>query len=150
MSPPIGDDVAEIDPDPKGNTLVFGHLRAAVRHRALDLDGAAHGIDDARKLHQHAVAGGLDDATVMLPDFRVDEFATMRLQPIDGTFLIGSHQPRITRHIGGQDGRKPARRGRSYGLTRSSLVIGDAAVDECAPLGHLSASPVRGTRRNQP
>jgi len=25
--------------------------------------------DDARKFHQHAVAGGLDDAAVMLGDF---------------------------------------------------------------------------------
>ncbi len=101
----VGDDVAEIDPDPKGNALVLGHLGVAVRHRPLDLDGAAHRIDDARKFHQHAVAGGLDDAPVMLPDFRVDELAAMRLQAVEGAFLVRSHQPRITRHIGGEDRR---------------------------------------------
>jgi hypothetical protein len=65
----------------------------------------------------------------------------MRLEAVEGTLLIRSHQPRITRHIGGEDCRKSARRSRGYGLTRSSPVIGDAAVDECAPFGHLSAPP---------
>jgi hypothetical protein len=31
----------------------------------------AHRVDDARKLHQHAVAGGLDDAPSVLGDFRI-------------------------------------------------------------------------------
>ena len=75
----VGDHVAEIDPDAKGNAFVLGHLRVAVRHRPLDLGGAAHRIDDARKFHQHPVAGGLDDATVMLRDFRVDQLAAVRL-----------------------------------------------------------------------
>jgi hypothetical protein len=87
---------------------------------------------------------------MMLPDLRVDELATMRLQAIEGALLIGPHQPRVTRHVGGEDRHKSARRSRGYGLTRSSSVIGDAAVDDCAPFGHLSAPPVRGTRRNQP
>jgi len=102
------------------------------------------------KFHQHAVSGGLDDAPVMLPDLRVDELATMRLQAVEGALLIRSHQPRVPRHIRGEDCHKSARRSRGYGLTRSSSVIGDAAVDDCAPFGHPSAPPVRGTRRNQP
>jgi hypothetical protein len=110
----VGDHVAEIDPDPKGNALVLGHLRAAVRHRPLDLDGAAHRIDDARKFHKHAVAGGFDDPPVMLPDLRVDELATMRLQAVEGAFLIRSHQPRVPRHIRCQDRRQAACRHRVY------------------------------------
>jgi hypothetical protein len=94
---------------------------------------------------QHAGASGLDDAPVMLPDFRVDEIAAVRLQAVEGAFLIRSHQPRVTRHIGGEDRRKAARCSRGYDLTRSSPVIGDAAVDESAPFGHLSAPLVRGT-----
>jgi hypothetical protein len=49
----------------------------------LDLDGAANRIDDARKFDQHAVAGSLDDASVMLPNFRIDEFPAMRLQTVE-------------------------------------------------------------------
>ena len=108
----VGDDVAEVDPDAKGDAFVFGRLGVAVDHRPLDLDRATHRIDDAGKFHQHAVAGGLDDASVMLPDLRVDELATMRLQAVEGALLIRSHQPRITRHIGGEDRRKTARRSR--------------------------------------
>ena len=78
----IGDEVAEIDPDPKGDAFVFRHLGIALEHRPLDLDGATHRIDDAREFDQHAVAGGLDDAAVMLADFRVDKLAAMRLQAL--------------------------------------------------------------------
>jgi hypothetical protein len=56
----------------------------------LDLDGAAHRIDDARKLHQHAIAGSLDDAAVMFPDFRIDKLAAVRLQAIEGTLFVRS------------------------------------------------------------
>jgi hypothetical protein len=34
-----------------------------------------HRIDDARKFDKHAVAGGLDDAAVMLADLRIEEVA---------------------------------------------------------------------------
>src|ERR1700730_13512517 len=130
----VSDDVAEIDPDAKGNAFVLGHLRAAVRHCPLDLDGAAHRIDDAGKFHQHPVAGGLDDAPVMLPDLRVDERAAMRFQAVVGALLIRPHP------AAGAP-RKPPRRSRGYGLTRSSSVIGDAAVDECAPFGTCQPRP---------
>jgi hypothetical protein len=82
----------------------------------LDLDRAPHSVDDARKLDQHAVAGGLDDAPVMLPDFRIDELAAMRLQAVEGAFLVRSHQPRITGHVRCEDRREAAHRGRSYGF----------------------------------
>ncbi len=45
------------------------------------------------KFHQHAVAGGLDDAAAVLPDLRVDELAPMRLEAFEGPFLVRSHQP---------------------------------------------------------
>jgi hypothetical protein len=82
---------------------------------------------------QHAVASGLDDAPVMLPDFRVDEIAAVRLQAVEGAFLIRSHQPRITRHIGGEDRGKAARRSRRYGLTRSSPEIGGPRSTNARP-----------------
>ena len=86
----------------------------------------------------------------MLPNFQVDELAAVRLQAAEGAFLIRAHQPRVTGHIGGEDCRKSARRSRSYGLTRSSPAIADAAVDGCAPFGHLLANLVGGISYNQP
>jgi hypothetical protein len=131
----IGDDIAEVDPDAKRDAFVLGRRSVAVDHRALDLGGTSDCIEDAQEFHQHAVAGGLDDAPVMLPDFRIDKLATMRLQAIEGALLIRSHQPRVAGHIRGQDRRKPARRSRSYGLTRSSPVIDDGRGRRMRALG---------------
>jgi hypothetical protein len=36
-------------------------------------------------------------------DLRVDQLATMRLEAIERAFLVGPHQPRIARHIGGEN-----------------------------------------------
>ena len=69
--------------------------------------------------HQHAVVGGLDDAPVVLGDPRIDKFAPQRLEAFERPFLVRPHQPRISRHIGGQD------RG------------------ETAALGHPSGNPAR-------
>ena len=72
-------------------------------HCLLHRDRAAHRIDDAGKLHQQAVAGGLDDAAVVLGDLRIEELAAQRLEAFERPFLVRPHQPRIPRHIGGQD-----------------------------------------------
>jgi hypothetical protein len=71
--------------------------------RLLHLDRAAHRIDDAGKLHQQAVAGGFHDAAVMLGDLRIEELAAQRLEAFERAFLVRPHQPRIPRHIGGED-----------------------------------------------
>ena len=76
-------------------------------HLALDLDGAAHRIDDADELGQQAVAGGLDDASAVLGDLGIDEFAAMCLQSGKGALLVGTHQPAVAGDIDGQDGRQP-------------------------------------------
>jgi hypothetical protein len=39
-------------------------------------DGAAHSIDDTPELDQQPVAGGLDEATLVFGDFRIEELAT--------------------------------------------------------------------------
>jgi hypothetical protein len=64
---------------------------------------AAHRIDDAREFHQHAVAGGLDDAAMMFTDFRIEELAAQRFEAFESALLVRSHQQRIPRHIGGKD-----------------------------------------------
>src|SRR5262249_10099503 len=79
----VDDDSAEIDPDPKDNAPVFGDPGIAVDHRTLQLDRAADGIDDAREFHQHAVAGGLDEAAAMLLELRVEELAAKSFEAIE-------------------------------------------------------------------
>src|SRR5712671_7462031 len=79
------------------NGIALGHL-------ALHSDRATYRVDDARKLDQHAVARGLDDASAMLGDLGIDQFAPMRLQPSKGPFLIGTHEPAVTGDIRGENG----------------------------------------------
>jgi hypothetical protein len=71
------------------------------------LDGAADGIDDAGELDQQP-AGGLDDATAMLSDLGIGQFAAQRGQRSMRALLIRAHQPRIAGDIGSEDGGQPA------------------------------------------
>ena len=97
--------------------LSAGDTGVALGHRLLHLDRAAHRIDDAGELDQQAVAGGLDDAAVVLGDLRVDQLAAERFEPFERAFLVRPHQPRIARHIGGED------RGEAAGLVHASRNI---------------------------
>ena len=76
----IRDDVAEVDPDTKPNAPLVGNLHFAVEHAALHLNGAAHRVDDARKLCKQPITGGLDDTAAMPLDLRVDQLPSMRLE----------------------------------------------------------------------
>src|SRR5216684_238059 len=44
-----------------------------------------------------------DDAAVVLGDFRIEELAAQRFEAFECPFLIRPHEPRIPRHIGGED-----------------------------------------------
>jgi hypothetical protein len=99
----LDDDVTEIDPDPEADPAVLRHSGLAVDHRPLQLGGAAHRVDDAREFGQKPVAGGLYDAAGVLADLRVDELAAPRFQALVRALLVPAHQPRIARHISGED-----------------------------------------------
>ena len=71
----LDDDVAEIDADAEFDAAVLRHVGVALAHPALDFGGAGDRVHDARELHQHAVAGQLDDAPLMLGDLGVDQLA---------------------------------------------------------------------------
>ena len=75
-------------------------------HFPLQLDRAAHGVDDAGELGKEAVAGRLDDATAMLGDFGIAEFAANRTQRRESALFVRAHQPRIAGDIDRQNGRQ--------------------------------------------
>ena len=97
------------------NSIRFSGGMAALRSAiaALHLDRAAHRIDDAGELDQEAVAGVLDDAAAVLGDLRIDQLAQVRLEALVRALLIRPHQPRVARHIGGEDRGEAADRGHS-------------------------------------
>jgi hypothetical protein len=65
----------------------------------LNRNRASHGIDGARELDQHAIAGGLDYTAVILGDSRIDDLAPVRLQGSKRADLISTHQARVTGDI---------------------------------------------------
>ena len=104
----LDDDVADIDAD----TELDAGRRPARRHCArpspLHFDGAAQRIDDAAELDEQPVTGGLDEAAVVLGDFRIEQLAPQRPERLEGAALVRADQPRIARHIGGKDRGKTA------------------------------------------
>ena len=95
------------------NAPVFGDPGIALNHRALQLDRAADGTDDAWEFHQQPVASCLDEAAAMLLELWFDELAAKDFEAVEGTLLIRSHQARVACHIGGEDCRETASGGRS-------------------------------------
>jgi len=71
------------------------------------LPGKPQCVDDAAELDEQPVAGGLDEAPAVLGDFRIEELAPQSFEAFEGAALIGADQPRIARHIGREDRRKP-------------------------------------------
>jgi hypothetical protein len=110
----LDDHVAEIDADAQFDAAVRPGTGVPLGHRLLHRDRAAHRVDDAGKFHQQAVAGGLDDPPAVLGDLRIEELTAQRFQTFERALLIRPHQPRIPRHIGGED------RGEAAGLAHAS------------------------------
>jgi hypothetical protein len=98
----IDDDIADVDADPEIDPHCRGDVGVLRRHSALDFDRTARGVDRTRKLDQHAVAGGLDDAAAMRSDRGVDNDPSSRLQPGQRAFLVGAHETAVTGDIGSQ------------------------------------------------
>ena len=82
------DDIAEMDADAEFDATVVRHAGVALDHGVLNLDRAAHGVDDAAEFDQRAVAGALHHAAIVHRDGRVDEVAAQRAEPRQGAVLV--------------------------------------------------------------
>jgi len=96
----LGNHVAKVDPDAKLDPFFLRGSPITLGHPALDLHAAPHRVHHARELREEAVAGGLDDAAMVLGDLGFDELPEVRPQPLVRALLIRAHQPRIPRHVG--------------------------------------------------
>jgi hypothetical protein len=97
-----------VDADAELDASVLRHARVAASHPALHLDGETYRIDDALEFNQGAVSGGFDDAAAIFGDLGIEKGVAMRFEITQRAFLVGTHQPRIARDIGGEDGGKAA------------------------------------------
>jgi hypothetical protein len=94
------------DADAKADAFVLWQIRVPALHPALHGDGATDGIDDRGELDQQAIAGGLADASAVLVDERIDQFAAVGFESGEGVFLVGAHQPRIAGDVRAHDRRQ--------------------------------------------
>ena len=62
-------------------------------------------------------------AAMVLVDLRIEELMAQRLEAFERAFLIRSHQPRIPRHIGGED------RGETAGLAHPASAAAKRRPD---------------------
>jgi hypothetical protein len=124
----LDDHVAEIDADAQFDAVGRRDAAVALGHRLLHRDRAAHRIDDAGELDQQAVAGGLDDAALVLGDLRIEELAAQRLEAFKRAFLVQPHQPRIARDISGEDRGETAGRGHPSGNPARRSAFASAVV----------------------
>ena len=99
------DDVAEMDADAEHDAAVLRHAGVALDHGVLNLDRAAHGVDDAAELDDAAVAGALDDAPVMGGDGRIDQIAAQRAQARKDAILVRAREPAVADHVRAKDRR---------------------------------------------
>jgi hypothetical protein len=96
--------VARVDAEPEHEALRLRHTGVAFGHSALDFDGAADRSEDALESGEEAVPHGLHHPATVLPDLWLDQLPKVRHKRGVSAFLVGAHQPRITGHIGSQNG----------------------------------------------
>ena len=102
----VVDHISQIDTDAKQHAATLGHPLVALRHHGLELDRALSGADDAGKLSQDAVAGGVNDPPAVPADQRQDH-ALMRLEVPHGGGLVLVHESAVAGDIGGKNSGEP-------------------------------------------
>ena len=80
-----------------------GSAGVALDHAVLHLDGAAHRIDDAAEFDDAAVAGALDDPTVMDRDRWVDEVAAEGPEASEDAIFVRARKPAVADDVGHQN-----------------------------------------------
>ena len=65
--------LSQIDANADFDPILFRNARVALHHAALECYRAFDGIDDTAKFRQQTIAHELEDAAVMLADFRFQE-----------------------------------------------------------------------------
>ena len=99
----IGDHVGQIDADPHAHLQRFGDLGIPLIGGRLDIDREMHGVHDAGKLRQEAVAHLLDEASAMAGQQRRDIEIVPCLELAQRSVFVNAHQPGIAGDVGGQN-----------------------------------------------
>ena len=136
--------VAEIDADAEFDPLPLGDVGVALRHGVLHVDRAAHRFDRACELGEHAVARGLDEPSLVLGDFWLDQLAPVRGEPHQRALLVGADEPRVTRDVRCENGGEPTLHG-GFCSVRARRVVRqwDAGGDYMGCMGRIGMGLVQ-------
>src|SRR5262249_3749423 len=104
----IDDHVAEVNSDPKVNGVIAWYVCGTLRHRSLHDNRAFDSGDNAGKLQQKAITGGLHDPTAMFFNEGIDELGAVRFQRRKCPAFVPLHEPAVAGNICTNDGREPA------------------------------------------
>jgi hypothetical protein len=97
------DDVAQMNADPKFDALVWREAGVALNQAVLNLNRAAHGVDDAAEFDEVAVARPLDDAAMMGRDRGIDQIAAQPPQPRQRAILVRASEPAVADDVRDQN-----------------------------------------------
>src|SRR3954451_8654983 len=96
----LDDDVAQIDPYAEYDPLILRGRDVALGHPTLHRSRAGNRLDHTCELDQKAVAGRFDNATLVLGDLGINEFAAMGTKPGERAGFVLSHKAAISGDIG--------------------------------------------------
>ena len=106
--PVSDDDVPDVDPDAELDLTVPRGIGFALRHRALDVGRAFHGIDGAGEFGQQSVSRTLHDSAVVPFDGGIDQLGPQGLLARQGVSLVRLHEPGEADHVEREDRGEPA------------------------------------------
>jgi hypothetical protein len=90
------------------DTLFSWDIVVALKHAALNVDGAAHCVNNANEFHQHPISRGFNNSTTVFCYLGIDQFSAMCFELPQRAFFIGTHQSAVTGDVGCKNRRKPS------------------------------------------
>src|SRR5690242_8168243 len=93
-----------MDADAKLDAALRREAHIPLDHAILHLDGAAHGVDNAAKLDQHAITRAFDDASVVQGNGRIDQVTSESPEPRKRPLLVGTGELAVSGYVRRKNG----------------------------------------------
>ena len=98
--------ITDVNADAEFDLLVLRHVDILFGHAALNFVGTSDGVDHAGELGNSAVPGILDNTSVMLSDFGIENRSSKRFQLRQRAFFVDPYQAARARDIRRQNSRQ--------------------------------------------
>ena len=119
----LDDDLAKVDADAEEHPLRLGQRFVARLQRVLDLDRAAHRVDNAAELGEYRVTRRADDAAVVERDDPIDDGAVRREYAQRVLFVLADKSA-VADRVGREDAGEAALEAvRVHGLGSASMLV---------------------------